>query len=450
MRKALAALIAAVAAIQVYLAHRYYGFLGGDDVEVLEEAFRRVFGTNHSPWNIRSLFVPDTIVAPVIYIANAMGVSDRRTLIEIASLPFIALSALTAFLVYRLAMRWIGDARAAFVAALLFALHWIPLGFGSTVYPRTLATACIVGAALIVERYPFVAGLLVALAFADRFSELIFLAPIFIGTPASAGRPAGFSRPRVLLGALLGVLALGGGYDWLTWGAPFQSLRNFAHLTVVEPDFASRVKYQPAFWYFANILRWCAPTLLILIAIGRRNVRWWFLAIPLIALSIVRHKEFRYLQAMIPFLAIAGAAGFAVLWQSGRRYLAASLVAVSVFWNLAGVRLFQRKTMPAVMAAQAMDRDSSIHTIAVPQAWALGGQLYFHRDVKLIEIGTPSREVPVADALVLYRSELDDPQLAANVKRAGFVPQQVFSDPPARVVVFFTRSASGTSDPARQ
>ena len=443
MRKPLVALIAVVGALQLFLAHRYYGFLGGDDVEVLEEAFRRAFGLHHSPWNIRNLFVPDAVVAPVLYVANAMGVSDRRTLIELATLPFIALSLLTIFLVYRLALKWIGDERAAFVAALLFSLHWIPLGFGSTVYPRTLATACIVAAVVIADRYPFAAGLLVALAFADRFSELVFLAPLALLIPRKQSL-------KLIAGAALGVFLLGGVYDWVTWGAPFHSLTNFAKLTVVDPDFASRVKYQPAIWYFANILRWCAPTLIVLIVIGRKNVKWWFLLIPLVTLSIVRHKEFRYLQAMIPFLAIAGAAGFALLWQSGRRKLAMSLVGISLLWNVYGVRTLQRKTMPAVMAAQAMDRDPTLRTIAVPQGWAFGGLLYFHRDVQMIEIGTPSREIPNVDALALYRAELDDPSLAAAVKRAGFVPQKVFSDPPSRVVVLFTRAASGISDPARQ
>ena len=40
MRRLLAAIIAATAAAQLWLAWRYYGFLTGDDVEVLSEAFR--------------------------------------------------------------------------------------------------------------------------------------------------------------------------------------------------------------------------------------------------------------------------------------------------------------------------------------------------------------------------------------------------------------------------
>src|SRR3954471_16273527 len=103
MRKSLAVIIAAVAAAQLWMAYRYFGFMTGDDVEVLSEAFRRARALNHTPWDIRNLFVPDVIVAPVVWLAR--GLSTRAT-IFLASLPFIALSALTLVLVYRLALRW--------------------------------------------------------------------------------------------------------------------------------------------------------------------------------------------------------------------------------------------------------------------------------------------------------------------------------------------------------
>src|SRR2546425_6496457 len=147
MRKALAALISAVVLIQIFLAIRFFGFLTGDDVEIPSEAFRRATGFNYQPWDVRNLFVPDFLVAPFVYVGG----------LRAATIPFVALTALTIWLVYRLAVRWSGDERAAFAAALLFASHWISLGFGSTVYPRTLATACIVAATLLIDRYPFAA-----------------------------------------------------------------------------------------------------------------------------------------------------------------------------------------------------------------------------------------------------------------------------------------------------
>src|SRR5258708_6417705 len=173
------AFVAVVAATQLWLAHRYFGFLTGDDLEVLEEAFRRVRHIAFSPWEVRNLFVPDVVVAPMVWLATKLGVQDVGRIIEIASLPSVALTALTIVLVRRLALQWSGgDERAATIAMLLFRLHSIPLRFGSPIYPRTLAMACIVGSALVVERRPLLAGALIGVAFADRFSEIVFLLPL--------------------------------------------------------------------------------------------------------------------------------------------------------------------------------------------------------------------------------------------------------------------------------
>ncbi len=477
MRKALAAIIAAVAIAQFWLAHRYFGFMTGDDVEVLSEAFRRARGLDFHPWDIRNLFGPDVVVAPVVWIATKLGISNPRTLIFASALPFIALTSLTIWLVYRLAMRWCGDDRAALVAALLFAMHWIPLGFGSTVYPRTLATACVVAAALIVERWPFAAGALVGVAFADRFSEIVFLAPLIItiiktggfnapsanlaqppnrapfsptlfvgekvpkadeGEPQTSKRAITFAM--LLAGFVAAVILTVGIYDWLTWGAPFSSLIKFAHLTLVAPDFASRVKYQAPWWYFANLVRWCSPLLLPLLWYARRSRAIWFIVIPLLAFSAVRHKELRYLQVMIPFLAIAAAIGFATMYRSHRR-IAIALVAISLIWDLHGLRYFTRKSQPAVMAAQWIASNPSIRSIAASQLWSYGDKLYLGDAMAMSDVGTPPEKLSevTADAVALYETDLDVPSRLEALRVLGYAPVRTFRDDPARTVVVFMK-----------
>src|SRR5260221_5767629 len=119
-RAPMAAFVAAVAFLQVWLGHRYFGFLTGDDLEVIEEAFRRVRHIAFTPWDVRSLFVPDVVVAPMVWLATRLGVQDVGHIIEIASLPSVALTALTIVLVWRLALHWSdGDERAATIAMLL-------------------------------------------------------------------------------------------------------------------------------------------------------------------------------------------------------------------------------------------------------------------------------------------------------------------------------------------
>ncbi len=457
MRKPLAALIATVVAAQLWMAYRYFGFMTGDDVEVLSEAFRRARGLHYTPWDIRNLFVPDVVVAPVVWLTRGL---PTRSTIFLASLPFIALSALTIFLVYRLALRWCNE-RAAMVAVLLFGTHWIPLGFGSTVYPRTLATACVVAAALIVERWPFAAGMLIGVAFADRFSEIVFLAPLLLISQHRTEclchiglvQKCLCRKPRpnvaqtllsvllVALGTATSILLTVGIYDWLTWGTPFSSIIHFAHLTLVAPDFASRVKYQAPWWYLANLARWCSPALLPLLWYARRSRILWFVLIPLVAFSAIQHKELRYLQVMIPFLCIAAAIGFASMRN---RRVAVALVAVSMLWDLYGLRSFARKSQPAVMAAQWMASNPSINSIAASQLWAFGDKLYLGDRMAMSDVGTPPEHLDAvrADAVAMYETDLDVPSRVEALRANGYAPVRTFRDGTARGVVVFMRARS--------
>jgi len=397
------------------------------------EASRRATGLDYQPWDVRNLFVPDVVVAPFVFLGG----------LRAAVIPFIALSAITIWLVYRLALQWSGDERAAIAASLLFAFHWIPLGFGSTVYPRNLAMACVVAAALIVDRFPFAAGALAGLAFADRFSEIIFLIPLLIIAK---------QRWRVIAGAIATITIAVGIYDWITYGSPFSTAFKFARLTLVEPDFASRVKYQSPLWYLYNLVRWCAPTLLVLLYFARKSMRWSFIIIPLLAFSIVRHKELRYLQVMIPFLAVAAGIGFAVLYQR-RRAIAVSLLVISLIWDLHGLRYFARKSMPAVMAAHAILTNPKIKVLVVSQLWAYGDRLYFDKKLSARDVGTPPRDLDRAlegaDAAALYETDLDHPELVAALQSHHFIAWRTFRDGPSRAVIVFT-SASDTSDQGRR
>lgn len=429
--------MAAVALVQLWIARHYFGFLTGDDVEVLAAAFRRAFGLEYSPWDVRNLFVPEVVIAPLLRFANAVGVVAPARLIEIASLPFIALNALTIWLVFRLAKRWSEDDLAAIVAAALFALHWLPLMFGATVYPRTIAAACIAGAALLVSTRDsrgaaLLAGALAGLAFTDRFSEIVFLAPLVL----LARR-----RVYVLLGAAIAILLTVGVYDWISWGAPFATVRNFAKLTLVAPDFSSRVKYQSPWWYLETLPRWCALTMLPLLYAARKRAHLPFVLIPLIALSLVKHKELRYVQGLVPFLAIAAGVGFATWWRADKRRLAAALLAISLIWNLYGLKYLERKSMPAVLAARMLADDPLVRTVVLSQIWAYGDRLYFTDRRQIRDVQTPPRDLaaalPGADAVSLYESDLT-PEIEAQLQAAGLGRKAHFDSGAARAVVVYT------------
>lgn len=419
----LRALLAATCALQLWLAHRFFGFLTGDEVEVLGEAFRRARGFAYAPWEIRSLLVPDAIVAPVVWLAGWAGFDDPAQMIFAATLPFIALTAATIWLVHRLG---------GLLPAALVATHWIALGFGSTAYPRTFAAFCVMAAVVVVERWPFAAGLLAGLAFADRFSEIVFVVPLVL----IARR-----RTSVLLGAIVSV-GIAGAYDWITWGAPFSSFLAFARTTVVEPDFASRVKVQAPWWYLANLTRWLSPALLPALWLARRHRLWWFVLIPLAAFSLVRHKELRYLQALVPFVMIIAASGLTILWRR-HRAAAMALLAISVAWHLYGMRYFARKSQPAVMAARELGADARTRIVVLSQLWAYGDRLYLGDQTQVRDVGTPPRDLDAAleaaDAAALWESDLDDANAVAALRRHGFTPVRTYRDGEAKAVILFRR-----------
>ena len=422
-------LAAAVCALQLWLAYHYFGFLTGDEVEVLGEAFRLATGFDYGTWDVRNTLVSDVLVAPLIWIATHLGISSPAALIVIATIPFAIASSLTIVLVHRLARRWANDPRAAIAATILFALHWIPLGFGSTTYPRVIAMACIVAAALIVERNAYIAGALIGVAFADRYSEIVYLIPLLILARRRAW--------QVAVGALASIAITVGIFDWIRWGEPFGSLRKFAHLTLVERDFASRVKQQSPLWYLEMLPRWCAPTLLPFLWKARRmRVAWAFVLLPLIALSLIAHKELRYLQSIIPFLAILAGYGFTLI----RRDVAIALFAISLGWNLWGLRFLGRESRPAVEAARMLGADPTARVVASSQPWACGDKLYLTRGAKAIELGTPPQHLDAilaeADAVIIYESDVT-PEVAAKLGR--FRRVAVFRAPRARDVVVYRR-----------
>ncbi|HJQ39057.1 MAG TPA: hypothetical protein VKB93_18115 [Thermoanaerobaculia bacterium] len=429
---------AAIAALQLWLADHFYGFLTGDEVEVLGEAFRLATGFDYGTWDVRNTLVADVFVAPLIWLATHLGITAPSALIVIATIPFALASALTIVLVYELAQRWGAN---ALVATLLFALHWLPLGFGSTTYPRVIAMCCITAAALLIER-PWIAGALMGVAFADRYSEIVYLIPLLILARRRAW--------QVAAGALASIAITSGVFEWIRWGEPFAALRKFARLTLVEQDFASRIKQQSPLWYLETLPRWCALTMLPLLWYARRF--WAFVLIPLVLLSLIAHKEVRYLQGIIPFLAILAGLGFrnyvgaaalsgtATAEGSGRHKVAIALVALSVVWNLWGLRFLQRESRPAVAAARSL---VNARTVAISQPWACGDKLYLARGARALELGTPAQYLdellPQADAVIIYESDVTA-EVAA--KLSAFRRTGVFRAPRARDVIVYVRSGS--------
>jgi hypothetical protein len=434
------------------------GFLTGDDVEVLEAAFASATGLDFHPWEIRNLLFSRVLVSPILSLASALGVHDPFWLVRIAALPFVALTTLNGWLVYRLAAR-LTDLKTAVLAAGIFSFYWLPLTYGATVYPRTASTTCILLAALLLTGEGRAlargggAGALVALAFADRYSEVIFLAPLAV---LALYRDESW---RARLGGLVGLglgFAIGasvtvGLSDLCFWGRPFSSLVAFARYTLVERKSSSQTAHQPLFWYLTRFYIWLPPTLLPFLVMARRRARlalpWLGASLPLLLLSMIHHKELRYLQGAVPFLAILLAAGAIALWSSGWRRWTVGLLAASLLLSLNTARsVLSRRSIAAVEAACALRSDPGLKTVALSQAWAYGHRLFFGNGVGILDLSTPPQESEIrtalqaADALGLYVADLErSPNVGRLLDQAGWVRTAEFRAWNSKPVLVFRK-----------
>ncbi|HEY0592948.1 MAG TPA: hypothetical protein VGF40_14340, partial [Thermoanaerobaculia bacterium] len=230
-RIALSLLIASVAAIKIFLQGSVPGFLQGDDVETMEAAFRAAFGLVYDDWEIRSHLLSELVVAPVLRAASLVPGITTDGLLLAGSLPFVLAGALATGLVFRLAVRWGSSEGEALAAATLYAVHAIPVAYGIGGFPRALVTPLILGAALLAgsHRAPalLVAGALLGLAGAARYSEWMFLLPLLATVLIPKGAPRSGNGPPQAVPTLIGFLAgaaIVGAYDAISGEGAFSSL----------------------------------------------------------------------------------------------------------------------------------------------------------------------------------------------------------------------------------
>ncbi len=419
------ALISASMLLRLWFAWGFLGFVTGDDVEVLETGFRTALGLDYQPWEIRNLLMPELVVRPALEAAHLLGVASPGHLVRAALLPFVLLGSLGTWLVFRLGSRWTGDDRVGLLAATIYACHPLFLAYTSTALPRVPAATLILAAALLVSGSGrdvlrgIGAGSLVALAFACRYSEMTFLMPLALVAWLAAERGAGRWRRLVGLAAGfgLGTVLATGLFDLLTWGRPFASLVEFARYTLVERQASAEVAAQPLFWYLRRLPRWLPLSLLPLLwYVPRRRATasaWAFVVLPLLVLSCIQHKDLRYLQTLVPFVALLAAMGGVELLDRGWRQTVAALVALALAYGLwTGYGHLDRRSLAAAAAAERLAGEPGVHTVVLSQAWAWGDRLFLGNDVGVR--GLPIKVTPAeleaalegADRVGLYAEAL--------------------------------------------
>lgn len=437
------ALAAATFTLKVLIAWSSPGFYSGDDVEIHEMSIGLLLGQRWSVWELRSAFFPLTFVYPAQWLAQAAGAAGPEALVLAGrtSIAFFSTAALP--LTWLAARRLVPAApHVASLAVILLAVNKLFISFGSTELPRPVSTVFVIGAFLVMLRpamfSAIAAGALLGVAIAFRFSEVVFVAAAVV--PLALLRE--WRRALCLgLSAILCAAVVTAVADLLYWGSPLSSAIAAVDYTLVQGR--SSRGYQPAWAYVRTIPAWSTPLVVALAVAGssRRHPESWWLWIPIAVLSLLPHKEGRYLVPVIPFLSIAAARGLVrvVAWArvdtdaaSVRRAtlsLLAPLLVLSLLHDAGGWRL--PRANEGIRLAHYL-RESGGAGVAAEDFWTLGGQPYMWRQDPLLNLDP---------AMLADAAEVD--VALANMEWVAVHPRSV-----ARGAETFIHSSGFVRDPA--
>lgn len=251
--------------------------------------------------------------------------------------------------------------------------------------------------------------------------------------------------------AYVGLVVLG---DWWYWGTPFYSGKHIVQYTLV--DRLSSRGYEPWHYYVSHALAWTDPFAIVAVGVAlakrERQIALW-VGLPLLLLSLLPHKEPRYLLPILPFWAALAAFG---AWQAievvrvspRKERLAIALLAVAIVGFLFETDRYRfRRATDAVDAAKYVAQQRPA-VVAIEHAWTAGGRLYLPDALIVdLELRDPLNRARAIDRLCTDRS-IDWTILRRNaaqelhdrLRPCDFAPVQSSSIPETWLV--FTRSVT--------
>jgi hypothetical protein len=411
--------MAASLALKLALAYRHPGFWTGDDVEIHEMTFARLFRIPVRPWELRSPFYPMGVIYPIQFLLAQTGQTDPAILVFAGRAIVACCTIVTLWLTFQIARRLFDSVPIAVLSVLVLATNKLHVMTGTTELPRPVASAFVLAAfwVLSVPRASIQtcgAGALIACASAMRFSEEVFLVPAALQLLVERR-----GRDVLLLvsGFMMTAVVTFGLVDALYWGEPFFSVRHIIEFTLVQGQ--STRGFQPWYEYIRSIPAWANVGTTALALSGTVSAQWATLSasnaslsgerrasrvltawawLPAIALSLLPHKETRYLVPILPFFAMLAAAA---LWQAigwlrqadptvherGRERLAWILaIALLAIALTEPVDYVLPRTDDGVAVAQYIAEAGPTEGVAAEQVWNIGGRIYLPASNPLIDI----------------------------------------------------------------
>lgn len=361
------------------------GFFSGDDVEVQEMSLAAVLDRDWRAWTLRSAFFPMVFVHPAHVVASWLGATETGTLVAAGRTVVALLSTLAVPFAFAAGRRLDGAATGV-IAAVFVATSHLLVSFGGTELPRPVSATLLAGAFVLLFRrgaWPAaLAGGLVGIAAALRFSEAIFVLPAAVMLLVERRWSAAvvFVTVAAGTGALIQAIA-----DEAYWGAPFFSLRQAIDYTLVQQQ--STRGFQPPWHYLTTLPEWSTLVVAALAVFAAWRGAWkpaLWAGLPIVVLSALPHKEARYLLPIVPFAGLLAAIG---LWRILRHLrepdiasppwapvaLTAALAA-STLISISGFHV--QRTDGEVALARSMAAEPDVTGLAVEQLWRWGGRLY--------------------------------------------------------------------------
>ncbi|MGR3319519.1 MAG: glycosyltransferase family 39 protein [Candidatus Anammoxibacter sp.] len=392
-RQCIIVIILFSASIKLFNAYFSYGFFSGDDVEVYEMTFSRLFAWDDwKAWEIRSAFYPMVFIYPVQAALHAIGIDGTVPLILAGRFVVIIFSLANLWLVYKIARIEFGSRAVGLLAIFFLATSKLHTSFAASVLPRTVASTFILLAVffLLSRRHNaklILAAVCLAIGSSIRFGEWTFLIPAILYLVIEKR-----FRDVIIFSLIYGVICamIFGIGDLLYWGKPFHSLMYMLNYTVAEGN--SSRGFQPFYYYIKRVPVWTNIFVFGLAVLSFRLRKWHMLGwafIPIFILSFLPHKEPRYLVPSIPFITILTAAFFwHILEKLNKRVAAGTIIAKPtihaflVIIVLLGSVLFEpngynlKRTENDVDIARYIVRQPELSGAAIEQNWRVGGMLY--------------------------------------------------------------------------
>lgn len=329
------AILAAAAIPRLWAAVFDLGIFWPDEIyQSLEPAHEMAFGFGSRAWEFidgaRSWLFPGVIGLYFMLLA-ALGIDGGTELVIGAKLLMAVVSLAGVWGAMRLAQA-LGGTVAAWLAGLAAAAFPALVVFAARGMAEMASGTLLVFAALaLVRRGPrdaLLAGALCGAAVFLRYPNGIVLLG-FLAWLVAARRG---DDVRHFMAAALAVGVLGGGLDWITWGAPFHSLRVYARFNLQFQ--ADLFGTEPAAYYAVTAWTSTGPAVVALalglvLALRRAPAR----ALALVALayglahSAVGHKELRFLAPVMPLLLALAGTGLAAVFQAARAPAVVALLA---------------------------------------------------------------------------------------------------------------------------